>query len=335
MATDAWGIDDGYWDVHGTWHTTPPEVARALRAAMGGDPDDAGRPPPQGRPVWVVRAGDPAPLLGPDEILLEDGDAVEATSALPADLPIGYHELRPLDGGPVTRLIVTPGRCHLPDDLRAWLLAVQLPTCRSSRSWGIGDLRDLRDIASWAAGRGAGMVGVSPLHAPALVGSVPASPYYPSSRRWMNPLALCIEEVPGAAADDEIARLAAAARALNDRPLVDRDAVWDLKRQALERLWRAGVPDRDPRFERWRAAAGDELETYVRYCALAEENGSAWSRWPADLAHPDNPAVDRFAAAHADRLRFWAWVQFLLADQRRAAEEPLPLLGDLDIGVDP
>src|SRR5690606_15575418 len=90
-----------------------------------------------------------------------------------------------------------------------------------------------------------------------------------------------------------------------------------------------------PRFERWRTAAGDELETYVRYCALAEAHGSAWSRWPADLAHPANPAVDRFAAAHADRLRFWAWVQFLLADQRRAAEQPLPLLGDLAIGVDP
>ena len=39
--------------------------------------------------------------------------------------------------------------------------------------------------------------------------------------------------------------------------------------------------------------------------------------------------------AAADRVAFWAWLQFLLDDQLRRAEEPLPLLTDLAIGVDP
>ena len=42
-----------------------------------------------------------------------------------------------------------------------------------------------------------------------------------------------------------------------------------------------------------------------------------------------------FAADRADRVAFWAWVQFLVDDQLRRAEEPLALLTDLAVGVDP
>jgi 4-alpha-glucanotransferase len=329
MATDPWGIDDGYFDVGGTWHATSPETRAALRRAMHADDE----PPAQARPLWVVRAGTAEPLLSACEVSLEDGDTRHAEHALPADLPIGYHDLRPLDGGPVTRLLVTPGRCHLPPDLRAWLLSVQLPVCRSAESWGIGDLADLRAIGTWAAARGAGMVAVSPLHAPLPLDRVEPSPYFPSSRRWSNPLALRVDELPGAAGDATIGELGARARRLNSGPLVDRDQVWSLKRRALELLWERARPDL--RFDRWRDEAGDELETYARFCALAEHHGSGWRDWPVEHRHPDRHGVDAFASEHADRVAFWAWVQFLVAEQMRRAEEPLPLLTDLAIGVDP
>ena len=45
---------------------------------------------------------------------------------------------------------------------------------------------------------------------------------------------------------------AASGRALNGGPLVDRDAVWALKRRALDLLWREQGPDL--RFARWREA---------------------------------------------------------------------------------
>jgi 4-alpha-glucanotransferase len=330
MATDPWGIDDGYFDVRGEWHATSPETRTALREAMTGDAD---RPPEPSRPLWVVRAGAAEPLLGPCELRLEDGTAVRAEVALPPDLPIGYHDLHPLDDGPTTRLIVSPGRCHLPDDLRAWILTVQLPACRSTESWGIGDLADLRSLGTWAAGRGAGMVAVSPLHAPLPLDRVEPSPYFPSSRRWGNPLALRIEDVPGAAGAPAVAGLGVHGRRLNDAPLVVRDQVWALKRRALESLWAARGPDL--RFDRWRAQMGADLETYARFCALAEHHDSGWHEWPEDHRHPDQPAVAAFAAANADLVGFWAWVQFLLDEQLRRAEEPLPLLIDLAIGVDP
>jgi 4-alpha-glucanotransferase len=330
MATDAWGVDDGYWDASGQWHTTSPETVAALREAMGGGA--TAEMPPDGPAAWVVHAGQAEPLLGPCELALEDGSELRAERELPPDLPVGYHELRPLDGGPVTRLIVTPGRCHLPDDLRAWLFTVQLPACRSAASWGIGDLADLGSIGAWSAERGAGMLGVSPLHAPRPVGRVEASPYSPSSRRWFNPLLLRIEELPGAGGAT-VEALGAQARALNAGPVVDRDAVWALKRRALEHLWDALGPDL--RFERWRVEMGGELEAYARFCALAEHHGSAWRDWPSEHRHPSAAGVASFAADRADRVAFWAWVQFLVDEQIQRAEEPLALLTDLAVGVDP
>jgi 4-alpha-glucanotransferase len=330
MATDAWGIDDGYWDASGQWHTTSAETVAALREAMGGGGTD--EIPPDGPAGWVVHAGRAEPLLGPCELALEDGSEVRAEGELPPDLPIGYHELRPLDGGTVTRLIVTPGRCHLPDHLRAWLFTVQLPACRSAASWGIGDLADLRSIGAWSAERGAGMLGVSPMHAPRPVGRVEASPYSPSSRRWFNPLLLRIEELPGAGGAT-IEALGAQARALNAGPVVDRDAVWTLKRRALDHLWDTLGPDL--RFERWRTEMGWELEAYARFCALSEHHGSGWRDWPSEHRHPSAAGVASFAADRADRVAFWAWVQFLVDEQIRRAEEPVALLTDVAVGVDP
>jgi len=332
VATDPWGIDDGYWDVSGEWHATSPDTVAALREAMGAA-DAADMPPADSTAVRVVHAGQAEPLLGPCELALEDGSEMRVEGGLPPDLPIGYHELRPLDGGPTTRLIVTPGRCHLPGELRTWLLTVQLPGCRSAGSWGIGDLVDLRSIGAWAAERGAGMLGVNPLHAPQPVGRVEPSPYFPSSRRWFNPLLLRIDELPGAGGDATLETLAGEARRLNAAPLVERDAVWALKRRALDHLWTALGPDL--RFERWREQMGGELETYARFCALAEHHGSGWSAWPSQHRHPSGAGVASFAADRADRVAFWAWVQFLADEQLRRAEEPLALLTDLAVGVDP
>jgi 4-alpha-glucanotransferase len=330
MATDPWGLDDGYVDVHGTWHATSPETAAALRAAMGAGEDEA---PPDDRPLWIVRAGAAEPLLGPCDLNLEDGTSLGTVTALPPDLPIGYHDLRPVDGGPVTRLIVTPGRCHLPADLRTWVLAVQLHACRSTGSWGIGDAADLALLAAWARDHGAGMVALNPLHAPLPLDRVEPSPYYPSSRRWRNPLYLSIDDIPGAGDDPDVAALAAEARQLNASRVIDRDRAWALKRRALDRLWVRLGPD--ARFERWREDQGDDIEVYARFCALAEHHGSGWRTWPAEHRHPSLAGVEAFAADRSERVGFWAWVQFLLDDQFRRGGQALPLLTDLAVGVDP
>ena len=86
----------------------------------------------------------------------------EATVELPGDLPLGYHALHLQVGSfdTSTPLIVSPGSLELPARLgrrRTWGLATQLYSVRSQRSWGMGDLTDLTDLAVWSGSRhGAG-----------------------------------------------------------------------------------------------------------------------------------------------------------------------------------
>jgi 4-alpha-glucanotransferase len=332
MATDAWGIDDGWTDTAGRWHLAPPTTLAAIGAAVGRD--DAGQPP--GRPVRAMRPGVGAPLVARTRLVLEDGSDLGEVEALPPDLPLGIHELTPTDDGSVTTLIVSPGRCHLPPALRTWGVTMQVPTTRSRSGWGIGDLADVRAVATWLGGRGAGALALSPLHAPSPVTPIQTSPYYPSSRRWRSPLLLRVDEVPGAAGSPEVAALATEARSAASGPVVDRDAVWQRQRAALELLWTQRSPSARDELDRWRADEGSALEGWARYCALAEDHGARWSRWPVALQHPDGRAVAAAALASADRVAFHAWLQLLVEQQLRGANVgDVRLIQDLAIGVDP
>jgi 4-alpha-glucanotransferase len=318
------GIDEGYWDALGRWQEVPAETIDAVRASMG-TPD--GSAPP----VWCVRAGHAEALHSPADVTLEDGTALRGIDALPADLPLGYHSLAPLDGGPTTKLVVSPGRCHLPSGLRTWGWALQLYATRSRDSWGIGDLADLRHATEWAAAQGAGVVTVSPLHAPGPASPQQPSPYYPSSRRFRNPLHLRVEDVPGAQ-DAGIEDLAAIGRSLNDTRAIDRDEVWQLKRTALERAFARFEGSRE--MDTWLSAQGEPLLQYATYCAIAEVHGNGWTTWPAPLQRPDSPEVHAFADSNAGRVGFHAWLQWLLDVQLGAASAALPVVHDLAVGFD-
>jgi 4-alpha-glucanotransferase len=290
-----------------------------------------GAPVPLPRdPVAVVRPG--GRLARPGEVTLEDGTGLGRLDALPRDVPLGYHRLVPDGEDGEVMLITGPGRCHLPG-ARSWGWSAQLYATRSMSSWGIGDLADLRVLGRWAAALGAGFVSVNPLHAVAPGVPQQASPYFPSSRRFRNPLYLRVEEVPGAAASGlDLERLARAGRALNGGSRIDRDAVLELKRRALERIWKAGPPlDGLAAFRREHGVALDQWATFA---AVAERHGPRWRDWPGELRRPDAPSVAGFAAAERHRVDFHAWLQWQLDEQLARANAALPLIGDLAIGID-
>jgi 4-alpha-glucanotransferase len=264
------------------------------------------------------------------EVILEDGTALGRPARLPRDAPYGYHELVRSDGS--RRLLITgPGRCHLPAGLRAWGWAVQLATVRSRRSWGIGDLGDLGDLATWAAREGAGFLAVSPLGAPNPGPEPEPSPYYPSTRRFGNPLHLRVEALPGA---DAVADLADTGRALNADPLVDRRRAWSIKLEALERLWDAGAADRAA-LEAWRAEQGSALERWATFVVLSEQLGPGWRSWPAAYRDPASPAVAAVGRERSDRVAFHAWIQRCFDLQLADASAPLRRVADMPVGVDP
>lgn len=323
MRTDRWGIDPGYEDCDRKWCDTPEDTRRAILEAMGveGDPEP---PVPH---VKVVKSGRKSGLRGPGELQLEDGRTLGVDGEVPRDLPTGYHLFQKAGRRPY-RLIVTPGRCYLPARIRLWGWAAQLYALRSAQSWGIGDLEDLRALAEWSAHElGAGLIMVNPLGAAAPGLPQQASPYYPCSRRFRNPIYLRIEERP------ELEHLAAAARSLNQRRLIDRERVFELKMQALAHLWERF--DGDTRFEAYRREQGAPLRQFAVFCSLSEQFLSGWQCWPSAYRDPASPEVERFARDHESRVHFHEWVQWLIDVQLARCSEPLAIMQDLPVGVDP
>ncbi|MEX5218866.1 MAG: 4-alpha-glucanotransferase [Nitrospira sp.] len=332
-AMDPWGIDKTYEDAAGKVQRVSEQTIDSIRTAMGRPPAQAGSLFDE--PVLVMGQDESIPLPRPAELRLEEGSVVRVRSELPASLPTGYHQLVPLDGSsrPV-RLIISPKQCHLPSSLRVWGWSAQLYATRSHQSWGMGDLADLRRLTEWGHNQGAGLVLINPLHATAPVLPQEASPYSPSSRRYLNPLYLRIEDIPRAAQlGQKLQELAARGRALNDDRLIDRDQVFRLKQQALRLLWSSFRGD--PEFERFRTEGGKRLREFATFCALAEHHGADWRQWPQQYRRPDSSAVQKYAEAETSRVRFHEWLQWLTNRQLAHAAQPVPLMQDLPVGFSP
>ena len=298
--------------------------------------------------VAVVRR-DPPPREG--------AECVGVDVALTAALPPGYHRLELLVGTEVvarTCCAVAPPACYRPSppqEGRTWGAAAQLYAVRSARNWGIGDFTDLATLIGQWGERGAGIVGVNPLHA--LFPATPehASPYGPSSRLFRNILYIDVEAV-AEMHDCEAARAlvhsAAFAQrlvALRDAPLVDYAGVAAAKRQVLELLYRhfrerylAAGDARTEAFRAFLVAGGDALRLHALFDALHEHfhRGDAavwgWPAWPEPYRDPRAPAVARFAAEHAERVEFYAYLQWQ-AEQQFAAAGTCANAAGLSIGI--
>src|SRR5262249_10109834 len=153
---------------------------------------------------------------------------------------------------------------------------------------GIGDFTDLAELARIAARHGASLVGLNPLHARHLARPREASPYSPSSRLFIDPLAIDIEAVPDFAQMGEARALArdpafrAGIDAARDAPLVDHDAVSALKLAMLERLFtafethHASADDARHRdFDAFIARYGESLVRFAEFEALRRVRAAA------------------------------------------------------------
>src|SRR2546421_9844723 len=260
----AHGVETSYWDWQGRLVHVAPDVGVAVLGVLGVDAT---------RPKTALKEVADRPRT----LVTTDGEP-------------GWYE-RP-DG---TTVIVTPDR--LPEPARTWGWMLQLYALRSAASWGAGDFADLARFAEWAAETGAGALLLNPLHAVPPIRPVPASPYSPSSRRYVNPLYLRVEDTSAyRLADAAIKSTVDGLRPPNDTDLIDYDAAWDAKQRALELLWTTTARHKP------------STDGFATYCALAEEYGSDWRTWPEELRRPDNPAVAKARTARADRVAFHAWL---------------------------
>ncbi|EJC72412.1 4-alpha-glucanotransferase [Rhizobium leguminosarum bv. trifolii WSM2012] len=239
----------------------------------------------------------------------------------------------------------------LPDFLsgtKVWGVSLQLYELRSARNWGIGDFKDLADMADLAGSLGADFIGLNPLHAPFLADPNRCSPYEPSSRQHLNPLYIAVDEVPGFAGCPE---LEGELERLRQSDLVDYIGVARTKLAALRDLWpawrqgHAGDEDYNPAdFDAFVAQGGDSLRLHALFECLSASMvehgaGAGWQRWPAEFRRFDSAAVGEFEREHADDVRFHMWLQWLAhcqlmqaADRARKACLRIGLYLDLAVG---
>ncbi|MDQ0760867.1 4-alpha-glucanotransferase [Streptomyces canus] len=307
-------------------------------------------------PTVVCWSGSPPAFLAdlPEGTRLRIATEQGETRSSADQLPPGVHRLTATapDGRTAdAHLIVAPPRLPAPPG-RSYGLLVQLYSLLSHRSWGMGDLGDLAELTSWA-GRalGAGFVQVNPLHAAVPGAPTDPSPYRPSSRRFPDPVHLRIEDVPEytqVADPDRLRALRGRAERLREAvleksALIDRDAVWELKREALELVRDVPLgPGRRAAYADYLAEGGEALEDHATWCALAEVHGSDWSRWPAGLRDPRSADTARARGELMDRVDFWSRLAWLTESQLGAAQRvareagmPVGVVHDLAVGVHP
>ncbi len=232
-------------------------------------------------------------------------------------LPLGYHTVK--SGNCSMRLIVTPDTAQKPTRARMAGLGITLWGLRSSRNWGCGDFRDLRDLIDWAIPNlRANFIALNPLHAIHNRAPYNTSPYLPLSIFYRNFIYLDIEGIAGFESDDE-------AEALRNTETVEYERVAALKRRALNRIFEAHLPSEA--CLRWIAAEGDLLRTFAIFCALDEflhtRNPDLWiwPDWPEEYRDPHSQAVRDFAETHAKEILFHGWVQWLIDEQVGAVQK--------------
>ena len=237
--------------------------------------------------------------------------------------------LPPLKSEP--RLAAPKGaQCHVPGQGRHWGIALQLYQLRSDRNWGIGDFADLHVLAGHAAQAGAAFLGLNPLHAMFLADPSRCSPFSPSNRRFLNPLYLAVDEVPGFRSDMADGAML---ENLRDAELVDYPAVAAAKLSALRAIWSAGATLPDD----FVAEGGDDLRRHALFevasAAMVDAgHGAGWLSWPDSWRDVDGDAVRQLAQDRADDIAFHMWLQYLCQSQLQALRDRCRDLG-LAIGL--
>ena len=219
---------------------------------------------------------------------------------------------------------------------------------RSSRSWGLGDFADLGELCALSKIRaGADFVLINPLHATEPVSPMEASPYRPTSRRFLSPLYIRVEDIAEVAyvPSQQRAVIEWAAekprRANTTADLIDRDSVWHAKAEALDQIYQVErTAGRQAQFEAFCLREGKSLEDFATWCAIAEEYKGL--PWPHELESPLSTTVTAWRDEHSERVLFHAWLQWVCDEQleraqanARSAEMSIGIMTDLAVGVHP
>lgn len=287
--------------------------------------------------------------------------------ALPSDIAWGYHKLtisRKRRKAPYEMtLIVTPKACYKQDAIvdgkKMWGPSVQLYTLRTQHNWGIGDFGDLKQLVADIASRGGDFVGLNPIHSLFPANPEGASPYSPSSRRWLNILYIDVSSVPEFSLSIEAQQKVGSAE-FQQRLQKARESHWvnysevaDLKMSVLPQLFtefkKRHLDKNSERAQAFLAFVEDGGESLIHQAAFdalhaqlhaQDANIWGWPVFPEELRKFENRAVQDFIEQNQDQVHLYMYLQWVadiqIKEAQALAEEKgmsVGLYRDLAVGV--
>jgi 4-alpha-glucanotransferase len=352
------GVETEYWDGLGQLHNIEPEVLSRLLNALAKNESGSKALLPR----WLVMRGNSIPdvrLDAPEGLPLHweifsdrtiaEGQGGSPHVSLPAGVPRGIYRLRvrmaPSQGqtSAETPLIVCPHQAYQGEPSaprRMWALAVQLYGVRSQRNWGHGDFSDLLALINLAADLGASGVGLNPLHACFDDHPREPSPYFPSSRLFLNSLYIDVEAIPefpgikAAGLEEKLAEL-------RNKNAIDYRGTAEAKllglRLAHASFLTGASPERRSSFERFLASHPLPIARFACFEFLRRKFARPWWEWPDEWRRGDKSALERLRRKEAD-IGFFEFVQWVAHEQleccqARARARGMPIGLYLDIAV--
>jgi len=235
------------------------------------------------------------------------------------------------------RWILAPDQCHFPA-LKHPANGINcfLPSLRSERNWGAGDLSDLRNFAMRLAERApVDFIALNPLHAIHNRTPYNTSPYLPLSIFTHNLLYLDIEATPEFAHSGMARKIVQSAQfqqtlaKLRASEFVEYEQVAKLKTFFLLLLYREFKRGSYAELNQFRSSRGQWLENYCTYMAFDRyfhrRNPDAWhwQQWPAEYQTPGSKESQSLRNQLASQIDFYAFIEMRLEQQISTAHKYL------------
>jgi 4-alpha-glucanotransferase len=225
---------------------------------------------------------------------------------------------------------------------------IPLFVCRSTSSWGIGDIGDLAPTTSWLAAAGQRVLQLLPLNEMA---PGQQSPYSAISAMATDPIYIHVPAVQDFAALGGRSALSSSSQAslvrVSKASCVEYAAVRTLKGEALtaafERFLECEWHRDSERAGRLRTFLSDQgwwIDNYALFRAIhAREEERPWFEWPEPLTRRDPDALERARRELSREVLFYEYLQWLADDQWHVARAHaraagVALFGDLPFMVD-
>jgi 4-alpha-glucanotransferase len=219
-------------------------------------------------------------------------------------------------------------------------LLVPLFSLTSSRSWGIGEFRDLATFAEWARAAGQSFVQILPISE---VPSSDTSPYSAMTAMGLDPVYLSLPLVEDFEALGGEPALTDGERSMLERLRAAKHVMYHEVRTLKDRWCRlsyqrflttdAASGRRAEAFAAFRQAHAGWLGDFALFQALrARHSRQPWWEWPGPLARREPEALSSAREELAHEIGYRQYVQWLAEAQLtdvRARMRPLQIYGDV------